>query len=446
MMKGENNLWNPVLETMPLEDLKKLQLKKFQRVFSYVYDNSPFYRKKYDKAGIKPADIKTLDDIRKVPFSSKEELRGAQENKEPFPFGELLAVPMDQVTEYHQTTGTTGMPVRYADTWEDWEWFSEKWAYTMYSRGFRETDIAYLPFPYHLFLAFWGAHYGVEKIGAMVIAGGQASTEERVREIADLRCTTILCTPTYALNLAATARKLGFDPVKLAVNKIFCAGEPGASIPATKKRIEDAWGAKVYDVAGATEAPMWAFECIEQIGNHINEAMDYVEILNPETYEPVGPGEIGTVVLTSFDRLAMPSVRYDLKDLVKLAPESQKCPCGRTWRMYLGGILGRRDDISKVRGVLFAPGGVEEAVRRIPELSDEFELVVYYDDKGYEQILVKVESLPQHENIRDSLKDKLERELRTITQLRCDVEFHPCGSLPRYEVKAKRFKDLRKGH
>ena len=147
------------------------------------------------------------------------------------------------------------------------------------------------------------------------------------------------------------------DPVKgMAIDKIFCAGEPGASIPATKKRIEEAWGAKVYDVHGATEAPLWAFECQEQKGLHINEAMDLVEILNPETYEPVGPGEIGTAVVTALDRYAMPTIRFDLKDLVRLAPDATPCPCGRTWRMMVGGIIGRRDDISKVRGVLFSPG------------------------------------------------------------------------------------------
>jgi phenylacetate-CoA ligase len=442
-MKGYKNLWNPVLETMPMEDMRKLQLLKFQRAFDYVYHNSPFYSKKFKSAGLKPEDIKTLDDIRKIPLTSKSEMRAAQEGKDPYPFGDLLCVPVDQVTEYHQTTGTTGTPVRFADTWEDWEWFSEAWAYTMYSRGFDNKDIAYLCFPYHLFIAFWGAHYACEKIGAMVIPG-QASTKERVKEITDLRATTLLGTPTYMLALAATAKEMGFDPIKTAVNKIFCAGEPGASIPATKKRIEEAWGAKVYDVAGATECPMWAFECLEQKGEHINEALDYVEVLNRDTYEPAKPGEKGTVVVTSLDRLAMPSIRYDLKDIIVVSDSKETCGCGRTWRKFEGGILGRSDDITKVRGVLFSPSNVEEAVRRIPELSDEFELVLSYDARHYEQILVKVEAKPDYQNNTENIKKKLEAELQNLTQLRCDVEFHPFGSLPRYEVKAKRFKDLRK--
>jgi phenylacetate-CoA ligase len=440
------DMWNPVLESMPLSDLRKLQLYKFKRIFTYAYNKSPFYRTKFDAAGIKPEDIRTLDDIRRIPFTTKEEMRKAQEGKEPFPFGELLTVPVGEVTEYHQTTGTTGLPVRYADTWSDWDWFSENWAYCMYSRGFNNADVVYIPFPYHLFIAFWGGHYGSEKVGAMVIPGGSTSTEERIHEMADLRCTTIMCTPTYALKLAETARKIGIDPVKdIPVNKIFCAGEPGASIPATKKRIEEAWGAKVYDHLGATEAPLWAFECKEQNGLHINEAMDLVEILNPETHEPAAPGETGTVVVTTLDRYAMPSIRFDLKDIVRLSAGNASCKCGRTWRMIEGGILGRRDDISKVRGVLFSPSSVEEAVRRIPELGNEYELVVDNRD-NYDEILVKVEIISEYGGSPAEIKEKLVRELRNTTQLRCDVEFCEYGSLPRYEVKARRFKDLRKKH
>jgi phenylacetate-CoA ligase len=442
-MQAKKDLWNPVLEAMPLEDLSKLQLHKFKRIFTYAYQNSSFYRKKFDQAGIRPENIKTQDDIRKVPLTSKDEMREAQEGKQPFPFGELLSVPPAEVTEYHQTTGTTGVPVRYADTWEDWEWYSENWAYCMYSRGLRDTDRVYVPFPYHLFIAFWGGHYGSEKVGAMVISGGSTSTEQRVREMMDLKCTTIMCTPTYALRLAEVAKKIGIDPVKdIPVNKIFCAGEPGASIPATKRRIEETWGAKVYDHLGATEAPLWAFECKAQRGLHVNEAMDLVEILDPETFEPVIPGQIGTAVITTLDRYAMPTIRFDLKDLVKLSANADPCECGRTWRMIEGGIIGRRDDISKVRGVLFSPATVEEAVRRLRELGDEYEVIVYRE-QDYDQILVKVEALPGYERSIENIKEKLIRELRNTTQLRCEVEFHTYGSLQRYEVKAKRFKDLR---
>ena len=444
MEKKGLDLWNPVLETMPLEDLRKLQFHKFKRIFTHAYINSPFYRKKLDGVGIKPDDIKTLEDLRKVPITSKEELRPAQENKEPPLYGELLAVPPDDVCRYHQTTGTTGNPVRYADTWEDWEWYSENWAYCMYSRGFRSSDRVYIPFPYHVFIAFWGGHYGAEKVGAEVIPGGSTSTEQRVREMRDLMCTAMMCTPTYALRLAEKAREIGIDPRgEIPVNKIFCAGEPGASIPATKRRIENTWHAKVYDHLGATEAPLWAFECRAQRGLHLNEAMDLVEILNPDTFEPVAPGEIGTAVITTLDRYAMPTIRFDLKDMVRLSANPEPCNCGRTWRMIEGGIIGRRDHITKIRGVLFAPPSVEQGIRSLPELGDEYEIVLYKEN-DQDEILVKAEILPEYQQEGEKIKEKVIRELRNATQLRCKVEFHPFGSLPRYEVKAKRLKDLRK--
>jgi len=437
-------MWNPILESLPYESLKELQLRRFQRIFRHAYENSPFYRRKYQEAGITVDDIQTSDDIRKAPIITKDDLREAQEGKEPFLYGELLAVPVEEVTEYHQTTGTTGMPVRFADTWADWDAYAENWAMMMYSRGLRKEDRVYIPFPYHLFIAFWGGHYGVEKLGAEVVPGGQTPTEQRVREMRDLRCTATICTPTYALRMAEVAIKTGIDPRKdIPIRMIFCAGEPGASVPATKRRIEEAWDARVYDHCGATEAPLWAFECEAQQGLHLNEPNVLVEILDQDTFEPAAPGEIGTVVVTNLNRYAMPSIRFDLKDLTKLSASAEPCPCGRTWRKIEGGIIGRRDDISKVRGVLFSPTSVEQVVRDIPQLGDEYQIEVTRKN-DYDNILVKVELLPEFESKKDEMSELLVRELRNGTQLRCNVEILPFGTLQRFEVKSKRFKDLRK--
>jgi phenylacetate-CoA ligase len=225
------NIWNPFLETLPLELLQELQFKRFKKIFKYAYDNSPFYRKKYQEAGINIDSINTPDDVRLIPLTVKEDFRDAQDNKEPFPYGEVLAVPIEEVTGYHQTTGTTGKPVRFADAWSDWEMYAENWAMMMYSRGLRKSDRVYVPFPYHLFTAFWGGHYGAE-----VVPGGQTSTEQRVREMKELQCTAMMCTPTYALRLAEIAEKTGINPrTEIPIRMIFCAGEPGASIPATKE-------------------------------------------------------------------------------------------------------------------------------------------------------------------------------------------------------------------
>jgi phenylacetate-CoA ligase len=441
-----NNIWNPFLETLPLKQMRELQFKRFKTIFKYAYDNSPFYRKKYQEAGINIDSIKTPVDVRLIPFTAKEEFRDAQEGKEPFPYGEVLAVPIEEVTNYHQTTGTTGKPVRFADAWSDWEFYAENWAMMMYSRGLRKSDRVYVPFPYHLFIAFWGGHYGAEKLGAEVVPGGQTSTEQRVREMKELQCTAIMCTPTYALRLAEIAEKTGINPrTDIPVRMIFCAGEPGASIPATKRRIEEVWNAKVYDHCGATEAPLWAFECEAQQGLQLNEPNYLVEILNPSTFQPAAPGEIGTAVVTNLNRLAMPSIRFDLKDLTRLSASGEPCPCGRTWRKIEGGIIGRRDDVTKVRGVLFSPTSVEQVVRDMPELSDEFEVVVTRED-DYDRILVMVEVVNEHAARREEIAQKLIRELRNGTQLRCEVEIRDFGTLPRYEMKSKRFKDLRATH
>ena len=436
--------WNPILETLPQEKLKELQLRKFQRIFKWAYDNSPFYHNLYRDAGIEPGDIKTLDDIRKVPKVVKADLRAIQ-GKDPYPYGSILAVPLEQVTEYRQTSGTTGQPVYHPETWQDWEWSAESWAYILYAHTFRDYDRLFLPFGYSMFIAFWAGHYAAEKIGCEVVPGGVLDTETRILKIRELRATALAATPTYVLGMADTARnKLGIDPAKdLNIRKISVAGEPGGSIPATRKRMEEAWGAKVYDSTGATEIGHWGYECEAQCGLHVNDAFHLVEIEDIETGEAITePGRRGSMVVTTFDRLAHPCIRFDSKDIIEWNP-MEKCECGRTFRLLQGGIIGRADDIKKVKGVLLAPGAIEEVVRAIPQLGDEYEIEV--TKKGdVDNITLKVELLPEHEAEIDAVRENLIRELRVKTGLRYDLEFHKYGTLPRYDTKAKRFKDLRK--
>lgn len=438
------NLWNPILEKMPLEDLRRFQIHKFREMCIYVYNHSAYYKRRFTEAGLALKDlenIKSITDAARIPISAKSDFVSAQNGKEPFPYGEMLTVPIEQITEYHQTSGTTGSPMRWGDTWADWEWFSDAWATSLYSRGLRNHDRVYIAFPYHIYIAFWGGHYGVEKIGAEVIPGGSTGTEQRVREICDLRCTAVMCTPSYALQMVEAAKQIGLDLRNSHVKKLFCTGEPGASVASTKQRIEDAWGAKVYDHAGATESPLWAFQCGEQKGLHVNEAHYLVEILDPETFEPAAEGQVGTVVVSNLIRKGMPTIRYDLKDLVKVSAE--KCSCGRTWRMFEGGILGRRDELTKVKGVLFSPKNVEQAVSSIKMLNGEFETIVSRTN-DYDNVLVKAEISAEYVDKKDEIKILLERELRNTTTLRCDVELLEPNTLPRYETKAKRFRDLRK--
>ncbi len=442
MSQGRQIYWNPILETLPGEKLQKLHLKKFQSIFKWAYEQSKFYNKLYGDAGIEPGDIKTFDDIRKVPKVEKAMMRAIQ-GKAPYPYGDMLCVPLEKVTEYHQTSGTTGQPVYQADTWQDWEWFAEAWAYILYAQGYRDYDRVFLPFGYNVFIAFWGAHYGAEKLGCEVIPGGVLNTEARILKMQELKASAFMATPTYVLGMADVAkRKLGIDPPKdLQIRRITVAGEPGGSIPTTRKRMEEAWGAKVYDHIGATEIGAWSYECTYQCGSHVNEALFLVEIEDVDTGEIITtPGRKGKMIITALDRIAQPCIRFDSKDIIEWSPD--ECECGRTFRLIKGGVIGRADDITKVKGVLLAPTSIEEVVRGIPELSDEYEVLV--TKKGdIDDITLKVELILGQQNNIDAIKAKLVDQLRIKTNLGYNLEFYDYGTLPRYDVKAKRFKDLR---
>ncbi len=444
-MMADSPYWNPYLETLPRERLRALQLAKFKRIFQWAWEHSRFHRSLYDAAGIAPADIRTFEDIRRVPKVEKSMMRDIQ-GKDPFPYGDALCVPLEEVSAFRQTSGTTGRPVYQPDTWQDWEWWAECWAFILWAQGYRPGDRVFIPFGYNIFVAFWAGHYAAEKLGCEVVPGGVLDTQARILKIQELRATAMMATPTYVLGMADTAKnKMGIDPAALTIDKITCAGEPGASIPSTKRRMEQAWNAKVYDHAGATEIGAWSFECQAQPGGmHVNEAFFLVEIEDLQTGEIIEePGRRGKMVITALDRHAQPCVRFDAKDVIEW--DERICECGRTFRLVKGGVVGRADDITKVKGVLLAPAAIEEVVRGIEGLGDEYEVVV--DRPGdIDRITLKVELMPGAENRVAEIEAQLKDQLRLKTNLGYKLEFHDYGRLPRYEVKARRFKDLRKQH
>jgi phenylacetate-CoA ligase len=444
-MNPEQPYWNPVLETLPRGKIRELQLKKFRRIFQWAYDRSKFHRKLYDDAGLTPQDIRSFEDVRRVPTVEKSMMRDIQ-GRDPFPYGDALCVPLEEVSIFRQTSGTTGQPVYQPDTWQDWEWWTECWSYILWAQGYRPTDRVFIPFGYNIFVAFWAGHYAAEKLGCEVIPGGVLDTKARILKIQELQATAMMGTPTYILGMAEVARtKLDIDPAQLTIKRITCAGECGASIPSTKKRLEDAWNARVYDHAGATEIGAWSFECAEQPGGmHVNEALFLVEIEDVETGDIIEEtGRRGKMIITALDRHAQPCVRFDSKDVIEWAAEP--CACGRTSRLIKGGVVGRADDITKVKGVLLAPSAIEEVVRGVEGLGDEYEVIV--DKVGdAERIQLKVEALdedPAQDQCR-LIEAELADQLRLKTNLRYEIEVFGCETLPRYEVKAKRFKDLRK--
>ena len=354
-------------------------------------------------------------------------------------------MPLEQVTDYRQTSGTTGQPIYQADTWQDWELSTEAYCYAMWAQGYRPRDRVFLPFGYNIFIAFWAYHYAGEKIGCEVIPGGVLNTEARILKIQELKATAMGATPTYILGMAETARKMGIDPPKdLMIRKITVAGEPGGSIPATRKRMEDAWGARVYDQVGSTEIGHWGWMCTRQTGLHVNEGMYLVEIEDVDTGEIIEePGRRGKMVVTTFGRMAQPCIRFDVKDVIQW--NARQCDCGRTYRLLDGGVMGRADDITKVKGVLLSPMAIEEVVRDMPQLGNEYQVIV--TKKGdIDVITLKVEILPEYKKDEADIKAKLTDQLRLTTNLGYNIELHEYESLPRSQAKTRRFLDQRPHH
>jgi phenylacetate-CoA ligase len=319
------------------------------------------------------------------------------------------------------------------------------WGYGLWGFGIRPEDTVYFAFGYGSFIGFWGAHYACEKIGALVIPGGAQTTEARIKQIVELEVTTVASTPTYALNMWQKAREMGIDLAKDSrVNKLILSGEPAGSIPAAKRQLEEAWGAKAGDTAGMTEVgTIMIFECAHQPGGtHIIEDHFIEEVLDPAGDAPVGYGELGERVVTSFGRGFIPVIRYRSKDMVMKVPAAT-CTCGRTWDLYDGGIRGRWDDMKLIRGTNVYPRAVEAIIREYPAI-DEFQIYVWRKQDRQDEITIKIEIKPGQENEWPALHHRLGKDLAQAHEgLRFNIERMDYGTLPRFELKAKRLIDDR---
>jgi phenylacetate-CoA ligase len=436
--------WNPKNERLPREELQALQFLKLRRLCEWAYANSPFHRRHFDVAGFKPEQLKTLDDIRHIPFMTREEWMDSLVEKPMF--GDLLATDPIHAIRYHLTSGTSGRtPIRVLDGMKDWDWIGEMWCYGLWGFGIRPEDIVYFAFGYGSFIGFWGAHYACEKMGSLVIPGGAQTTESRIKQIIEMGATTVCSTPTYALHLWQKAREMGIDLAREGkVNKVICSGEPAGSIPAVKRQLEEAWGAKCGDTAGMTEVgTIMIFECSHQPGGtHIIEDHFIEEVLDPASDEPVGYGELGERVVTSFGRGIIPVIRYRTKDMVMKVP-ADTCTCGRTWDMYSGGIRGRWDDMKLIRGTNVYPRAVEAIIREYPAI-DEFQIYVWRKDDIQDEITINLEIKPGFESEWPGLGSKLAKDLANAHEgLRFNIERMDHGYLPRFELKAKRLVDVR---
>lgn len=435
--------WNPKNETLSRGDLRRLQVEKLRRVFTFAAERSAFHKRKFNEAQVQVSQIQSYDDLKRIPFTTRDEWMASQATNPPF--GDLLVRGRDAAIRYHLTSGTSGRnPLRVLDSRKDWQWIAECWAAGFWSFGVRPADTVFFAFSYGSFIGFWGAHYGCEKIGSLVLASGNMPTEMRVRQIVDMGVTTVCATPTYALRMAQSATELGIDLRASTVSKVIVSGEPAGSIPETKKLIEASFGARCADTAGMTElGTICMFECSHQPGGmHILEDHFIEEVIDPDTGLEVAYGERGERVVTSFGRGMIPVLRYRTRDLVVKVPHT-RCPCGRTYDIYEGGILGRVDDMLLIRGTNVYPRAIEGIVRSYPEIQ-EFQILVE-SVNHIDEITLRVEVLGADASTWPVLQDRLVNDLKEHHEmLRFNVNLAEAGTLPRFELKAKRVVDKRR--
>ncbi|MGH7853459.1 MAG: phenylacetate--CoA ligase family protein [Candidatus Binatia bacterium] len=414
------------------EAIEDRQVQRLRRMLDPILPANEFYRRKFAGFGIRQMD--SLDHFHKLPFTTKDELVEDQQ-KHP-PFGSDLSFSQQRYIRIHQTSGTTGQPMYWLDTEESWNWWAECWKVVFEAAGVRAGDRIFFAFSFGPFIGFWAGWEGARKAGALAISGGAQSTAQRLQSIVDYAATVLVCTPTYALHMASEARKAGIDLAKDSAIKITIhAGEPGASIPSTKKLIEESWGAKCYDHAGATEVGAFGYECQTQPGGiHVNEDEFIAEVIDPATQQPVEPGAGGELVITNLGRLGSPVIRYRTGDLVQ--PSRQPCPCGRPFILLEGGVLGRADDMFVIRGVNVFPSAIENVMRKFPEI-EEFR-VETFERQAMREIKLVIEPGADHASL-PGLQEKVASLVRQRIGLRPEIELVAPGTLPRFELKARRF-------
>lgn len=424
--------FNQAIETMPRDQLKVLQLQKLQSMLAQIYGRNRFYTAKFKAAGLEPDAIQSLEDLAHLPVTTKDELVRAQAGDPPF--GTNATFPETAYTRIHQTSGTTGPPMRVLDTQESWNWWGRCWGYVLAGAGLAASDRLFIPFSFGPFIGFWAAVEGAKEIGALMIPGGGRDSLQRLHLIFESGATAMCCTPTYALRLAEVAQEAGIDLRESSVRITVHAGEPGANVPGTKARIQAAWGARCFDHAGASEVGAHSFECeVQPGGTHVIESEFITEVVDPKTGAPVSPGEVGELVITNLGRIGYPVIRYRTGDLVCL--NLDPCGCGRTFARFQGGILGRADDMVVVRGVNIFPGAVENLIRQFDPV-DEFQVKVAMRREMYE-LEISIE-LAEGVDLK-STQSTIETSIYEALGLRPTISIVPRGSLPRFELKADRF-------
>ncbi len=434
----DRQYWDETLETQSRADWDALKLDLLKKHLHHAYANSPFYRCSFDAAGVHPDDVKSLADIRRFPFIDKQVLRQRQQAVPPF--GDLLAVPERDIVYISAPSGSTGVPTASPFTARDFADWMDYEARQFWSSGLRPDDRYCHSLNFSLFVG-GPCVLGAQKLGALSIHAGTVPSERLLAIAKQFQATAIWTTPSYAWYLGETAIKEGIDPKKdLAIRRIFVAGEPGGSIPETRQRIEALWDAKVYDYYGLSDIfGSCAGMCEEQHGLHWAEDHILVEVLDPETQEPVADGERGELVLTTLKKSVRPMIRFRTGDIVSFT--SEPCACGRSAQRMLG-THGRLDDMLIIKGVNIFPSDIEAIARKDRELTGEYKLVVERENH-LDRLTVEIERIAAYGGRDDELAVRFAGHLKSITGVSAKIIVLPPDTLPRATHKAKRVDDRR---
>ena len=431
-------IFNEEFETLPREALEAIQLRRLQALLERVYNLVPFYRQKYDAAGIKPGDIKTLKDLQRLPFTTKQDLR------DNYPFG-MFAVPMEQVVRIHASSGTTGKPTVVGYTNRDIQTWSELIARTLSAAGVGRGDIVHNAYGYGLFTGGLGFHYGIERLGASVIPVSGGNTKRQIMLLQDFGPTVITCTPSFSLHLYDVAKDMGVDFASLKLRVGICGAEPWSE--AMRAEIEKKLGIDVLDVYGLSEimGPGVSIECLEaKSGLHMFEDHFLPEIIDPNSMASLPYGQTGELVITTLTKEAFPVIRYRTRDISSLHPEP--CKCGRTM-VRMGRIQGRTDDMLIIRGVNVFPSQIEAVLMEIQGVEPHYQIVV--DRSGQMDTLevkVEVDEVTFSDEVRQLqvLEKKIEHNIKDYLGVSAKVRLVEPRSIPRSEGKAQRVIDKRK--
>lgn len=446
---GSEHYWSPRLETAPRDELRRIQNTKLAASVPFLYENSPFYRRRFERLGMTPDDIRSVDDLPKWPVVDKKEM--VEDALSHPPWGTYTthddALWAERGWMIFGTSGTTGAPrvFRYSQfDRTQWEWANAR---ALYSMGIKRGDSAMLisGFGPHVFV--WGVAVALARMGIPVIPGGGLDARMRGAFIERYRPTVIVCTPSYALYLARAMQDQGLDPAHSTVKTIFLGGEPWMGIPATRRRLEEVWGARSVEFYGCTEAAPHAggFSCSAalmadgQVATHLAEDIGVWELVDAETRQPVPPGTRGLTVTTNLNSESSPQLRFLVGDYTVF--DTAPCACGRTHVRAIGSFVGRADDIVTLRGIKLYPTQIEEGVRAVPGIGDEYEIVLATQPDGLDVMTIRVEHAAG-----EGVAERIAGEVRSRCEVRVTVEVLKPGTLPKTEFKAKRVRDTRKKH